>query len=477
MNFEQDNNIDNIIKLLDNDDIYRNKYLLSFIKIINNSGNNRVFSLNGNWGSGKTIFVKKLEILIKYCYMYEDKELRWDNEYSDSEYFSEENIEKLDKILRKSNYIEFNRIVKENLINCVYFNAWEHDDEENPILSIIYQLIKKYNLFDETHEKKLTSVLNGINTIIKNGSLGKLDFSGLIEKNNLVESIETKDEIKKAVNSTIDNLINERCNKLVIFIDELDRCNPNYAVKLLERIKHYFTDERIVVVISTNMVELSNTISGMYGYKFSSSVYLDKFFDVRLELPKINIDTYIGTIKTILNNGRSNWFSIAVDNFIKCNNLELREINRYLGCIRFFERNATKDKYYPFEKYPILIDCLFVPYITGLYVTDIEEYNAFRKLSGWNKFYDYICYSEQLIRMCKYCLYDKNNNEPVNVDNEIVLSEVHKLYNLMFDSNYKEKLNNVVIGNQTIGLNAFDYIEDKISLLGALSDFGENRNN
>lgn len=391
--------------------------------------------------------------------------------------FLESDIESLENLIKKDDYKEVDKIVKDNLINCVYFNAWEHDDEDDPMISIIYELIKKYNLFDETQSHSLNSVLDAVNILVKNATLGKLDLNEIIKKENLSENIQKKDNIKKAVNSTIDNLINEKCNKLIIFIDELDRCKPNYAVKLLERIKHYFTDERIVICVSTNLLELSNTISGMYGYKFSSTAYLDKFFDIRLELPKINIDKYIQTLDTILNDDRSTWFSIAIDNFIKSQNLQPREINRYLGCVKFFETNAKKDKYYEFDKYQNLIDYLFIPYILGLYITNIKEYNEFKELSGWDNFYKYICANEDLIRFCKYNLYERNNNEQLENENEEILKEVNKLYNVMFDNNYKEKIHNLNIGNKKIRFNAFDYIEDKISLLGSLSDFGENNSN
>ena len=56
--------------------------------------------------------------------MYKDKQLYWENIYSDSEKFLSEDIEKLENIVKKENYKEFDEIVKENLINCVYFNAW-----------------------------------------------------------------------------------------------------------------------------------------------------------------------------------------------------------------------------------------------------------------------------------------------------------------------------------------------------------------
>ena len=44
------------------------------------------------------------------------------------------------------------------------------------------------------------------------------------------------------VNSFLDYICEGQYEKLVIFIDELDRCKPSFAVELLEIIKHYFTD-------------------------------------------------------------------------------------------------------------------------------------------------------------------------------------------------------------------------------------------
>lgn len=203
MNYEQLDNNENIISLLEKDDILRNKYLLSFLKIMQNNGRNRLFSLNGRWGSGKTIFIRKLDILIKFFYMYKGKSLCWENIYSDYDKFNDANIERLNSLLTNDSYKQFNDIVKKQLINCVYFNAWEHDDEEDPIISILFSLIKKYNLFDETQKKKLTSILNTVNILIKNVSFGALDFQGLIESQDLYESVNRKEQIKEAVNSLI----------------------------------------------------------------------------------------------------------------------------------------------------------------------------------------------------------------------------------------------------------------------------------
>ncbi len=83
----------------------------------------------------------------------------------------------------------------------------------------------------------------------------------------------------------------ERGNRLVIFIDELDRCKPTYAIKLLEQIKHYMMDDRITFVFSVNLEQLQHTIKCYYGADFDASRYLDRFFDFRIDWPVL---TYNG---------------------------------------------------------------------------------------------------------------------------------------------------------------------------------------
>ena len=78
---------------------------------------------------------------------------------------------------------------------------------------------------------------------------------------------------------------------MVIVIDELDRCNPAYAIKLLEEIKHYINSENITIIISTNLYQVSNSIKNLYGYNFDVESYLDKTIDITFELPPINLIT------------------------------------------------------------------------------------------------------------------------------------------------------------------------------------------
>ncbi|MBK7493258.1 MAG: hypothetical protein IPI17_15895 [Nitrosomonas sp.] len=64
---------------------------------------------------------------------------------------------------------------------------------------------------------------------------------------------------------------------LFIFIDELDRCRPLYAIELLERIKHLFVYQGIVFVIATDTEQLKHSINAIYGSGFDSTTYLRRF--------------------------------------------------------------------------------------------------------------------------------------------------------------------------------------------------------
>lgn len=73
---------------------------------------------------------------------------------------------------------------------------------------------------------------------------------------------------------------------LYIFVDELDRCRPTYAIELLENIKHLFGVRGVFFVVATNKEQLCHSISAVYGSGFDSSAYLGRFFDQEYTLPE-----------------------------------------------------------------------------------------------------------------------------------------------------------------------------------------------
>lgn len=83
---------------------------------------------------------------------------------------------------------------------------------------------------------------------------------------------------------------------IFIFIDELDRCRPDYAVRLLEVVKHIFNSKGICFISSVNISQLQESIKTIYGDKFESNIYLDRFFNHRLKLPTPSIKHYISSL-------------------------------------------------------------------------------------------------------------------------------------------------------------------------------------
>lgn len=72
--------------------------------------------------------------------------------------------------------------------------------------------------------------------------------------------------------------------KLVIVIDELDRCRPDYALSLLEIIKHFFNVDGVHFVLGVNLTELQNSVKARYGSRVDAETYLQKFIAISLRL-------------------------------------------------------------------------------------------------------------------------------------------------------------------------------------------------
>ena len=80
---------------------------------------------------------------------------------------------------------------------------------------------------------------------------------------------------------------------VVIFIDELDRCGPNFAVWLIERVKHFFDVPNVVFVLLINREQLEKAIKGVYGAETDATAYLGKFVNFFFFLPKQHYDSRI----------------------------------------------------------------------------------------------------------------------------------------------------------------------------------------
>lgn len=66
---------------------------------------------------------------------------------------------------------------------------------------------------------------------------------------------------------------------LIVVIDELDRCRPDFALGILEVLKHFFRSDGIHFVVVTNRDHLELAITHRYGIGTGATEYLEKFYD------------------------------------------------------------------------------------------------------------------------------------------------------------------------------------------------------
>jgi hypothetical protein len=75
-----------------------------------------------------------------------------------------------------------------------------------------------------------------------------------------------------------------KINPLVIIIDELDRCRPSFALDLIEKIKHFFSVQGVIFILSASLRQLEAAVTFSYG-NIDAHAYLEKFYHMRILLP------------------------------------------------------------------------------------------------------------------------------------------------------------------------------------------------
>ncbi|HHG3167222.1 TPA: P-loop NTPase fold protein [Vibrio parahaemolyticus] len=247
-----------------------------------------VLNLNAQWGAGKTFFVQ-----------------RW----ADS--------------LNKHGH------------PTVYIDAWKQDFSNDPMLTVIASIIeqlkgyldkpdqyvakiadKGWRFFKATGAEVTKGVLKKVSGIDINNITNELeDNSDTSNQNNsfdgsvaskltaaLIDDHNSKlasvEGLKHELGEWAEAIIAKGSNgtleaPVFIFIDELDRCRPSYAVEMLEVIKHFFKIKKLVFVVSTDTTQLQHAVKAVYGESFDAQTYLHRFFDTRYSLNESSLEDFI----------------------------------------------------------------------------------------------------------------------------------------------------------------------------------------
>lgn len=191
-----------------------------------------------------------------------------------------------------------------------------------------------------------------------------LEVGAEIFKTEVVEYENKRNKLitfKKELSDFIEEAVPNK--PLVFIVDELDRCRPDYAVEILERIKHFFSIKGIVFVLSIYKAQLCNAIRGHYGSDLiDAEEYLRRFIDVEYLLPEPDVESYckylyeyFGFQPFLEDIRRQSPYSELRDDpdrFLKCakeiaraKNLSLRQIEKLFVHARLVLSSCTCDHY------------------------------------------------------------------------------------------------------------------------------------
>ncbi|MBE3841137.1 NTPase KAP [Vibrio parahaemolyticus] len=281
------------------DSLFRQKYAQYLSRFLASKGydelrpeqdkkQNYVLNLNSEWGTGKTYFLRRWAESLKNYHpvVYVDA---WKQDYSDDPLMS----------------------VIASMINQLREQAGKSAEDSKfkasrKVLGLLKatapaitgSLVKRYIGIDpltilNSDDNKLVGkeIKDENGNPIDMGTAATRLVTHLIDEHSKksVAITSLKTNIEQWISAVQGNQANNTYRQLpaFVFIDELDRCRPSYAVEMLETIKHIFDIRGVVFVVATDTNQLQHAVKSIYGAGFDADLYLGRFFDARYTLKQI----------------------------------------------------------------------------------------------------------------------------------------------------------------------------------------------
>lgn len=414
---------ENVYNSLINDSVGRGEFVRQFVKMLNAIEDNCTIALEGNWGSGKTFFVKQVKMVL---------DAHNPNYQPVNGFLTEERRKVIKEKCSEFNAEDGSTELKPQL--CVYYDAWQNDNDEDPILSLVYSIVKEIGSEFSFNKKSTLDICGELIKLVCDKDISKL-IKVLKGKNALDRIRKTKDEADK-VSEFLQSLLPEVGERLIVFVDELDRCKPSYAVKLLERIKHYFLDEEITFVFSVNINELQHTIKKHYGSDFDATRYLDRFFDLRATLPKFDLEKYYANIGFELNEKMFNYVCASVINKYQ---FEMRNIAKYIRLAKIAVPKSVRKGdmlFVPEKRASFIYNTYVIPIMIGLKLTDAKRFENFVNGKDCTPLLDF----QKCFSMGCFADWALDHDEKTSGDNSAVIKKkIKEIYDAIFVEKYEDE--------------------------------------
>lgn len=445
---------ENILELLRTNSIGRFQYVLRFVTLLSHIEDDCYsIALNGDWGAGKTFFIKQVKLIL--------------DTYNPISQLPEDTRKKVEVLAEEGFSYPAN-------YTTVYYDAWANDSHVDPILSLVYATINSnQSNYTVDRQRDIGNAAAAIADAVTERGISNILKS--LRGTDQLASIKEKESIKELVKDFLDALINEHGDRLVIFIDELDRCKPDYALSLMERIKHFFDDKRVTFVFAVNLSQLQHTVKSYYGSAFDATRYLDKFFDIQMALPHVNYDNFLTGQLGLPTQFLSDEVCIETAKYFR---FSLREMERYVRLYKIVRKALANIRTgFSTQNGNAFSAMYFAPIMLGLQMSDITSYKNFISGKDCGPLLEILLSPNIRMNTKLLCNQNENFDENENLfkrsdSNSISLEDrLKEVYNAIFKNSRGNGYHEINIGQLSFSENTRNIIIEITSLLSPNSDY------
>lgn len=254
------------------DILNRDEFVEQLLKLVENISSNNAstcFAINGPWGCGKSFVLDMFQ-------------------------------EKLEQIQSEETFTDKYFVIR--------YDCWKFDYYEEPLVAIVSSMMsiieEKTKLFPDGEKKReILGMLKAVGVTLLSIGNAALRETTHLDIQKAYETIrdgkeegaaDYEDEhnydayfsFNKVMHKLIDLIRSlSKDHTIVFLVDELDRCLPEYTIKVLERLHHLTEGQsNILTIISIDRNQLLSSVEQIFGFK-DPKKYLDKFinFEVKLD--------------------------------------------------------------------------------------------------------------------------------------------------------------------------------------------------
>lgn len=245
-------------------------------------------------------------------------------------------------------------------LTAVYYDAWKYDYFDEPFEPLVQQIMPQEAMADELKANNASRRFGKFVAALKGAGL-KIGRQAPFDV--FAAAIDAAKEYKEAGEAQAERLIEYDAHikdfkdmladaikiygkngRLLVIVDELDRCRPDFAVRTLEITKHLLSVPGIVFLYAVDITQLRKTVESMYGVGMDAEGYLLRFFDYISVMPAPSTRDYIrdilqGFVEEDYLDDLTMEFAQEKSDF----GLSLRDIDRILGAYQVMHNLFLKE--------------------------------------------------------------------------------------------------------------------------------------